>query len=95
MLKYAKLSLIKFVNKWLMSQLSKNSQHQILLDVSSGLNYIHINNIIHKDLTPQNILYNETITKICNFGLLCKNRNLIDYNGESFCYIPQEYLYKG
>lgn len=78
-----------------MSQLSEDSQHQILLDVSSGLDHIHANNIIHGDLTPQNILYDGTVAKICDFGLSRKDGNLIDHNGGSPCYIPREYIFEG
>ena len=78
-----------------MLQLLENIQYQILLNVSSGLDYIYANNVIYRDLTPQNILYNKTVAKIYNFGLSRKDRNLINYNGGSPCYIPREYLYKG
>ena len=94
-LEYAGLSLTKFVDSQLMSQLSEDTQHQILLNVSSGLDHIHANNVIHGDLTPQNILYNGTVAKICDFGLSRKDGNLIDHNGGSPCYIPREYLYEG
>jgi len=94
-LKYAGLSLAKFVNIQLISQLSEDLQHRILLDVSSGLDYIYVRNVIYGDLTPQNILYNRTVAKICDFGLSRKDGNLIYYNGGSPCYIPREYLYEG
>ena len=95
MLKYAGLSLAKFVDRQLILQLLEDLQHQILLDISSGLDYIYAKNVIYRDLILQNILYNKTIAKIYNFRLSCKDRNLINYNRGTLCYILEEYLYKG
>ena len=95
MLEYVGLSLAKFIDGQLMLQLLEDLQYQILLDISSGLDYIYAKNVIYRDLILQNILYNRTIAKIYNFGLLYKDRNLINYNRGISCYIPEEYLYKG
>ena len=95
MLKYMGLSLVKFVDRQLILQLLKNSQYQILLDVSSGLDYIYTKNVIYRDLILQNILYNKTIAKIYNFRLSRKDGNLINYNRGIPCYILEKYLYKG
>ena len=94
-LKYTGLSLAKFVNRQLILQLLEDLQYQILLDVCSGLDYIYANNVIYRDLAPQNILYNRIVAKICDFGLSRKDGKLINYNGGIPYYIPQEYLYKG
>ena len=45
----------------------------ILLQIAAGLNYLHQNDIIHRDMKPSNILYNlngqEIWVVICDFGL--------------------------
>ncbi|CDW88988.1 serine threonine protein kinase [Stylonychia lemnae] len=43
---------------------------QIMSDVINALEYIHNYNIIHRDISPQNILvYDEKTFKICDFGI--------------------------
>lgn len=42
----------------------------IALDIARGLNFLHSNNIIHRDLKSSNILVDENFkAKICDFGL--------------------------
>lgn len=36
------------------------------------MNYLHQNRILHRDLKPQNILLNEGVIKICDFGFAKK-----------------------
>ena len=71
----------------------KNIAHQIL----TGLNYLHQNKIMHRDLKLENILYDEdkNIVKITDFGL----SRLFDYdistqytNVGTFPYKPPELL---
>jgi glycogen synthase kinase 3 beta len=40
----------------------------ISLDITNGVNYIHSRGLMHRDLKPQNILFNGKIAKICDFG---------------------------
>lgn len=52
---------------------SEKDIHQIVLDVATGLNYLHQMNIIHRDIKPANILIstdgsNRKRAKICDFG---------------------------
>ncbi|CDW79219.1 UNKNOWN [Stylonychia lemnae] len=43
---------------------------QILLQVLNGLDYIHNHDIIHRDISPENILvFKDNTFKICDFGL--------------------------
>jgi len=42
---------------------------QIALQIASGLDYLHNNQIVHHDIKPHNILVNDTYTaKLCDFG---------------------------
>lgn len=54
-----------------LKQASKEAA-KICLDISSGIKYLHYNNVLHRDLKPQNILYKTKpilMLKIGDFGL--------------------------
>jgi len=55
-----------------MSELSKDIAHQIWMDISSGVEYIHSKKILHLNIKAENILLGEgRWAKICDFGFLC------------------------
>ena len=79
-----------------MSKLSKNERHQVWINVSSGLEYIHAKDILHLDIKPQNILLGPGgRAKICDFGFSVQRVISIAYGGGSPNYIPPEYLNAG
>ena len=50
---------------------------QIMIDILSAVNLMHINNIIHRDIKPANIfLSKNSVLKIADFGF-SKRRNLV------------------
>lgn len=68
-LEYGGRDLHKFANDQKMSQLSEEAAYQIWKDISSGLEYIHSQEIFHLDIKPGNILVGDTgRAKICDFG---------------------------
>ena len=54
---------------------------QVFIEVTKGLNYLHQNNIIHKDIKLQNIIKADGILKIADFGLSERNGKM----GKSIC----------
>ncbi|CDW80489.1 protein kinase domain containing protein [Stylonychia lemnae] len=59
----------------------------IMLQILKGVNYLHNQNIMHRYLSPDNILVfeNGTKFKICDFGLA-------SHNAESFIYVGKKYF---
>jgi serine/threonine protein kinase len=52
------------------SGLEWNTRYKIIKGICSGLKYLHERDIIHRDLNPDNILIDATMTpKIADFGL--------------------------
>lgn len=69
----------------------------ILKEVCSGLRYIHLNNILHRDLKPDNIMISEDgEVKITDFGLAYRKENMNITNPGTYVgtpsYFPPEQL---
>ena len=67
----------------------------ILIQICEGVKVIHNSKIIHKDLTPDNILYNENKIKITDFGIsinLLTNNEYKNDNFGKFKYMAPEAL---
>ena len=67
---------------------SGDNTHDIdyIKQILCGLNYLYKNNILHRDIKPQNILINNNIIKICDFGFA---KNIKDYDLlNTFCGSP-------
>ncbi len=94
-LEYIGPDLSQSIDKHKMSQLSQDKQYRIWIDVAKGLEYIHAQRIIHRDIKPQNILLGEggRGAVICDFGLSAEvYQDPETFNGGTPCYIPPEYL---
>jgi calcium-dependent protein kinase len=42
---------------------------QCMLELATGMAYIHEKNIVHSDIKPENVLLHHGVVKICDFGL--------------------------
>jgi serine/threonine protein kinase len=61
------------------------SDKEVLLQMATGLQYIHLQNLIHRDVKPGNILISgdrpESVLKWCDFGVSKKvDRNGIEWS---------------
>lgn len=87
-------NLAHYADKHSMSQLSKNKQNQILIDISHGLQFMHNRKIIHRDIKPENIILGEDArgAVLCDFGISSQSSVCQpNFNGGTPCYIPPEY----
>uniref|UniRef100_A0A0K0DVI1 Protein kinase domain-containing protein n=1 Tax=Strongyloides stercoralis TaxID=6248 RepID=A0A0K0DVI1_STRER len=56
-----------------LGRLSEPTVSSITFQVTSALDYLHSNNIVHRDVKPENILLNSDLTvKLTDFGLACQ-----------------------
>lgn len=63
-----------------------SNDYNFIYQLISGLKYLYSNNILHRDIKPQNILIHNNIIKICDFGFAkdIKDNDLIN----TFCGSP-------
>jgi serine/threonine-protein kinase ULK/ATG1 len=64
---------------WLKKDNSIESKIDIIKQITIGIEYMHTNNILHRDIKPQNILLHDNIIKICDFGFstIIKEHNMM------------------
>lgn len=51
------------------SQPPLEKHNEMILQAAMGLEYVHRNNILHRDIAARNCLYNNGNVKIADFGL--------------------------
>ena len=57
------------LSKWINKPNKSNVEIlDIFIQIIAGIKYLQDNNIIHRDIKPQNILLDNNIIKICDFG---------------------------
>jgi serine/threonine protein kinase len=80
-----------------MSQLSEDIGYQIWMDISSGMEYLHANHIVHLDIKAENILLSERCqAKICDFRYSVQHAiKPIPFNGGIPTYTPLEFVLSG
>jgi serine/threonine protein kinase len=56
------------LDKWLKQDHDFKERMDIMVQIMRGMDYLHNNNILHRDIKPKNILLHDGIIKICDFG---------------------------
>jgi serine/threonine protein kinase len=80
-----------------MSNLSEDRAHQIWIDISSSVEYLHSKNVLHLDIKAENILLSEgRRAKICDFEISVQNTvEPVPFDGGTPTYTPLEFLRTG
>ncbi|CAD8073629.1 unnamed protein product [Paramecium sonneborni] len=83
-----------FMRKY--SSIQEREAKLIIQQLLEAVKYIHMNKIIHYDIKPQNILFNQNEVKLCDFGL-CKEleqeNSQLEYSTQAvgtYWYLPPE-----
>ncbi|KAL9124452.1 MAG: hypothetical protein Q9217_006215 [Psora testacea] len=95
-LEYIGPDLSQLVDEKQMSQFSKDERYRIWIDVARGMEHIHTQRIVHRDIKPQNILFDRggRGAVICDFGISAKVHKKPEiYDGGTPCYKPPEFLF--
>ncbi|CDW83147.1 protein kinase domain containing protein [Stylonychia lemnae] len=73
------------------SRITNDKIMDIMVQIMRGTNYLHNQNIMHRDLSPDNILVfdNGTKFKLCDFGLATPNGLSIAYTGKLYFKAPE------
>ena len=69
----------KDLDHWVGKNNSIDNIIDIIQQIVCGIEYMHSNNILHRDIKPQNILLHNNIIKICDFGFstIIKESNMM------------------
>src|SRR5690625_5826866 len=87
------LTLKEYIQKY--GPLSVNESVRIMIELTAAINHAHENDLIHRDIKPQNILIDENGTvKVSDFGIAIAlnatafndTKSIINY---VYCLIPQ------
>ena len=56
------------LSQWMESPHAKGEILHVMQDIIKGMNYLHEQKIVHRDVKPQNILLHGNTVKLCDFG---------------------------
>jgi serine/threonine protein kinase len=91
-------SLRSFLRKLERKALPLEKVISIALDMARGLEYIHLQGIVHRDVKPENILFDEEFcAKVVDFGVACEEAycNLMDDDPGTYRWMaPEMYKHK-
>ncbi|KAK8457402.1 hypothetical protein SEVIR_3G180400v4 [Setaria viridis] len=91
-------SLRAFLRKLERKTLPMEKVISIALDIARGLEYIHLQGIVHRDVKPENILFDgEFCAKVVDFGVACEEAycNLLEDDPGTYRWMaPEMYKHK-
>ncbi|KAL6609652.1 hypothetical protein ACP70R_039621 [Stipagrostis hirtigluma subsp. patula] len=91
-------SLRSFLRKLERKTLPLEKIISIALDIARGLEYIHLQGVVHRDVKPENILFDgEFCAKVVDFGVACEEAycNVLDDDPGTYRWMaPEMYKHK-
>lgn len=96
-LEYIGPDLSRYADEQQMSRLSEVERYRVWIDVARGMKHIHAQRIVHRDIKPQNILFDggRRGAVICDFGISARvYQEPQTFNGGTPCYKPPDFLFK-
>ncbi|OBT96716.1 hypothetical protein VE01_04070 [Pseudogymnoascus verrucosus] len=95
-LEYIGPNLATFSDRDRMSLLPETSQNRIWRDITSGIEYMHAQNVTHLDIKPQNILLQEGGRAVlCDFDISVRGAKPVPCNAGTPWYVPPEHIFDG